>query len=131
MSKELSKAGSGGLLRALHAGVRLPAPYQQDLLLLRTEIAGTTHTTGIEELEPFLRPGERLELVRVPDNPSDPNAIKLYTRDGVKLGYVPRQENQILARLMDAGKLLYAVIREKSWRGAWLQLGIDIYMTED
>jgi len=131
MSKELSKAGSGGLLRALHAGVRLPAPYQQDLLLLRTEIAGTTHTTGIEELEPFLRPGDRLELVRVPDNPSDPNAIKVYTGDRVKLGYLPRRENPVLARLMDGGKELYALVREKQWQGDWLRVGIDVYMTDD
>lgn len=129
--KELSRIASGSLLQTLHSEVQAPAPYSEDILLLSTFAAGTTHVAGIEELEPFLQPGERVKLVRVPDNPSDPNAIKLYTRDGVKLGYVPRQENQILARLMDAGKLLYAVIREKSWRGAWLQLGIDIYMTED
>ena len=129
--KELSRISSGSLLQTLHSEVQIPAPYSEDILLLSTFAAGTTHVAGIEELEPCLQPGDRVKLVRVPDNPSDPNAIKLYTRDGVKLGYVPRQENQILARLMDAGKLLYAVIREKSWRGAWLQLGIDIYMTED
>ena len=129
--KELSRSSSGSLLQSLHSDVQAPAPYSEDILLLSTFAAGTTHVVGIEELEPFLQPGDRVKLVRVPDNPSDPNAIKLYSRDGVKLGYVPRQENRILARLMDAGKLLYAVIREKSWRGDWLQLGIDIYMTED
>lgn len=129
--KEISRLTSGSLLQTLHSEVQLPAPYSEDILLLSTFVAGTTHVAGIEELEPFLKPGDRVKLVRVPDNPSDSNAIKLYTRDGVKLGYVSRRENQILARLMDAGKLLYAVIREKSWSGDWLQLGIDIYMTED
>ena len=131
MSKELIQSGSGGLIRTLHAALQTPAPYSEDILLLTTLVAGTTHTAGLEELEPFLRPGERLILSRMPENPSDPNAIKVYTRERVKLGYVPRRDNQILARLMDAGKLLYAVIREKQRQENWLRIGIDIYMTED
>ncbi len=129
--KELSQYGSGTLLQTMHAEIQIPKPYTEDIFLLRTEIAGTTHTAGIEELEPFLQPGDRLTLHRIPENPSDPNAIKIFTRDGVKLGYVPRRDNPILARLMDAGKLLYAALREKHWQQDWLHLVIDIYMTED
>ena len=131
--KELSRTESGGLLKSLHSDMRLPAPYSEDVFLLKTVVAGTTHVAGIEELEPFLHPGDRLELIRVPNNPSDPNAIKIYTGDRVKLGYVPRRENQnlILSRLMDAGKLLYATITEKHWQEDWLRIEIDIFMTED
>ena len=129
--KELSRVGSGGLLQTLHSQVQLPTPYSEDVFLLHTLVAGTTHVAGIEELEPFLRPGDRLTLIRVPGNPSDPNAIKIYNADQVKVGYVPKKENQILARLMDAGKLLYATITEKSWQEDWLRIGIDIYLTED
>ena len=129
--RELSEQPAGGLLRSLHAELQTPAPYSEDILLLETIVAGTTHVAGIEELEPFLRPGDRLELIRVPGNPSDPNAIKIYTRDRVKLGYVPRRDNPILARLMDAGKLLYARILDKERQDDWLRIGIRIYMTED
>ena len=129
--KELIPTASGGLLRTLHADIQTPEPYSEDVFLLRTVVAGTTHVPGIEELEPFLRPGDRLELLRVPANPSDPNAIKVFTRDRVKLGYVPRKDNQILARLMDAGKLLYATLRDKQWQSDWLRLEIDICMTDD
>lgn len=129
--KELSKTNSGSLLQSLHADLQTPAPYSADVLLLQTLVAGTTHTAGLEELEPFLKPGDRLELVRIPDNPSDPNAIKIYTRDRVKLGYVPRKENHILARLMDAGKLLYAKILSKQWQGDWLQIEIEVYLNDD
>lgn len=128
---ELRKTGSGGMLQTLHAEIQTPRPYTEDVLLLQTVVAGTTHVAGIEELEPFLRPGDRLELLRMPDNPSDPNAIKIYTRDRVKLGYVPRRDNQILARLMDAGKLLYARLRGKQRQDDWLRLDIDIYLTDD
>ena len=75
--KELSRVESGGLLQTLHSQVQLPTPYSEDVFLLHTIVAGTTHVAGIEELEPFLRPGDRLELIRVPGNPSDPNAIKI------------------------------------------------------
>lgn len=129
--KELSKTGSGSLLQTLHADLQTPAPYSSDVLLLQTYVAGTTHTAGLEELEPFLKPGDRLDLVRIPDNPSDPNAIKIYTRDRVKLGYVPRKENHILARLMDAGKRLYAKILSKHWQGDWLYIDIEVYLNDD
>ena len=129
--KELIPSGTGALLQSLHTDLQTPAPYSEDVFLLETVIAGTTHVMGIEELEPFLRIGDRLELIRVPGNPSDPNAIKIYTRDRVKLGYVPRKDNQILARLMDAGKLLYATIREKRWQEDWLRVVIHIYLTDD
>lgn len=129
--KELSRTTPGCLLETLHADLQTPAPFSSDVLLLQTEIAGTTHVVGIEELEPFLRPGERLELIRVPNNPSDPNAIKVFTKDQVKVGYIPRRENHILARLMDAGKLLYATIRAKAWQDDWLRIEIDVYMKDD
>ncbi len=129
--KDLIPAQAGELLKTIHSDLGSPKPYARDLCLLSTQVAGTSHVVGIEELEPFLREGDRLELIRVPGNPSDPNAIKVYTRDRVKLGYVPRKENPILARLMDGGKLLYAVLRGKQWQQDWLRLEIDIYLSDD
>ncbi len=128
---ELTRAAASGLLQTLHADIQAPAPYSEDVYLLTTLVAGTSHVFGIEELEPFLKPGDRLELTRMPENPSDPNAIKIFTRDRVKLGYVPRRDNPILARLMDAGKLLYARLRAKQWQEDWLRLEIDVYLTDD
>lgn len=128
---ELQNAKAGSLLQSLHAEVQLPVPYSEDVFLLNTCVAGTSHVVGIEEIAPFLRPGDRLELVRMPSNPSDSNAIKIFNRDRVKVGYVPKKDNLILARLMDAGKLLYAVVAEKHWENDWLRIEVDIYMTED
>ena len=130
----LVPAESSGLLTLLHSNRReldLPEPFSRDIMLLETQIAGTSHVVGLEELEPFLKPGDRLKLVRIPSNPSDPNAIKVLNPDGLKLGYVPKQENLILARLMDGGKLLYATLTDKSWRGDWLRLFIKIYLQDD
>ena len=48
----------------------------------------------------------------------------------MKLGYVPRDDNVIFSRLMDAGKRLYASILEKEWRNRWLRIAIRIYLNE-
>jgi hypothetical protein len=54
-----------------------------------------------------LKPGDRLELVREPDNPHDANAVRVEWR-GVKLGYVPRRDNTAVARQLDRGAALEA-----------------------
>ncbi|OGA38840.1 MAG: HIRAN protein, partial [Betaproteobacteria bacterium RIFCSPLOWO2_12_FULL_62_13] len=48
------------------------------------------------------RVGDRLTLVREPDNPHDANAVRIEWK-GRKLGYVPRRDNVHLARQMDLG----------------------------
>ena len=131
--KELTKLDPGGLLSMLH---RIPeqeadAPFSRDILLLETHIAGTSHVPGLEELEPYLIPGARLKLLRVPENPSDPFAIKILNKDGLKLGYVPRQDNRIPARLMDAGKLLFAVLTGKQQERGWLRLEMELYLHDE
>lgn len=129
---ELIKA-DGGLVDILHrAGgeIEMPKPFERDIYLFETHVAGTTFIEGIEELEPYLREGDRLTFLREPDNPHDPQAIKIENTDGVRIGYVPRQDNAIFARLMDAGKMLYGTITEKEMRGKWLRIKIKIYLRE-
>lgn len=50
--------------------------------------------------------------------------------DGIKIGYVPKADNVIFARLMDAGKLLFSRITSKEMQGAWLKIGIKVYSQE-
>lgn len=56
-----------------------------------------------------MKVGDALALVREPDNPYDPNAVRVDWR-GEKLGYVPRTENADLARHMDRGTRVEARI---------------------
>ncbi|HEY7658339.1 MAG TPA: HIRAN domain-containing protein [Burkholderiales bacterium] len=76
------------------------------IVVQRSPLAGFRHYHGAEVLRD-LRPGERLELVREPENPHDPNAVRVEWR-GVTLGYVPRRENSAVARQMDRGTALEA-----------------------
>ena len=49
-----------------------------------------------------MKAGDRLTLLREPDNPHDTNAVRLEWQ-GRMLGYVPRRDNADLARQMDHG----------------------------
>jgi hypothetical protein len=47
-----------------------------------------------------------------------------------KVGYVPKADNIIFSRLMDAGKLLFGRIVEKEVQGNWLKIDIKVFLHE-
>ena len=85
-----------------------PCPRAAEVVIVvqRSPLAGFRHYHGAEVLRE-LRPGDRLELVREPGNPHDPDAVRVEWR-GVTLGYVPRRENSAVARQLDRGAALEA-----------------------
>lgn len=130
---ELSKTGSGDLVSLLHGkggGLTVPKPFERDIFLFDTHVAGTSYVEGIEELEPHLRVNDKLDFFREPDNPHDNRAIAIKNLDGVKIGYVPRTDNVIFSRLMDAGKMLFGKITSKKMAGNWLKIDIKVYLHE-
>lgn len=130
---DLVRNESNGLIGLMHGkdgGLSIPKPFERDIFLFVTYVAGTTHIEGIEELEPHLNIDDRLEFFREPDNQYDKQAIVIKTADGVKIGYVPQNDNVIFARLMDAGKLLFGKITAKEKKGSWVKLGIKVYLHE-
>lgn len=130
---DLVKTGSNELIGLLHGKtgeLTIPKPFERDIFLFDTYVAGTTHIEGIEELEPYLNPDDRLEFFREPDNKYDKQAIVIKTTDGVKIGYVPKQDNVIFARLMDAGKLLFGKITSKEKKGSWVKIYIKVFLHE-
>jgi len=129
----LMKTESSGLVSLLHGKngeFIMPKPFEREIFLFDTYIAGTTHIEGIEELEPHLSPDDRLNFFREPDNLYDKQAIVIKTENGVKIGYVPRQDNVIFARLMDAGKLIFGKITAKEQKGKWVKIEIKVYLKE-
>ncbi len=130
---DLVKTSGGGLVGLLHGKngeILIPKPFEKDIFLFDTYVAGTTHIEGIEELEPYLNVDDRLEFFREPDNRYDKQAIVIKTIDGVKIGYVPKQDNVIFARLMDAGKLLFGKITSKEKKGSWVKIYIKVFLHE-
>jgi hypothetical protein len=129
---EIITTDGGSIIGLIHGGggVTLPNPFEHDIYLFDTYVAGTSHIEGIDELEPFLNIDDKLEFFREPDNAYDPKAIVIKTTNGVKVGYVPEKDNVIFARLMDAGKLLFGRISSKKFEGKWLKMDIKIFLHE-
>jgi hypothetical protein len=75
-----------------------------------------------------LRIGDRLDLVREPQNPHDRNAVRVEWR-GRKLGYVPRAENEALAWAMDRGETVTAQIsRLQAHRNPRLRIEFEVFV---
>ena len=94
------------LLQNLMPG-SLQQPFARDIFLLKTNAAGCMYVEDIISRLKKLRAGQKLALVREPDNPHDKRAILIMNGE-TPLGYIPRRRNGMLSRLMDAGKYLYA-----------------------
>lgn len=77
-----------------------------------------------------LNTDDRLDFFREPDNHYDPKAIVIKTGNGSKIGYVPREDNAVFSRLMDAGKMLFGKITAKETKGKWVKIKIGIYLHE-
>ena len=107
----------------------LPKPFVQEVELLNCNIAGTTFL-NLEDIKPKLKKHQLLVLKREPKNEYDDNAILILTEDGQKLGYVPQEKNEVLSNLMDAGKLLFGKLNEKTWVDDWLKLDVQVYLRD-
>jgi hypothetical protein len=72
--------------------------------------------------------GDRLELIREPDNRHDRRAIRVEWR-GHKLGYVPRAENRALAAALDQGDKLVARIAQLTEHpDPWRRVRFEVYV---
>ena len=108
----------------------LPKPFVREVELLNCNIAGTTFL-DLDEVEPELKKHQLLMLKREPKNKNDDKAILILTEDGQKLGYVPKKKNEVLSNLMDAGKLLFGRLNEKTWVDTWLKLDVQVFLRDE
>ena len=108
----------------------MPMPFQRDIFLLEYHVARTMHVDDILAKAKDIDVGAALALKREPENENDGLAILVETVGGDKLGYVPRSHNPVLARLMDAGKLLTTKVVHKELEDHWLNIRIEIYMKD-
>jgi len=101
-------------------------PLEHSLLFGQIEIVETQFQEGIEAVAKNLTFGDRVKLVREPGNPQDPNAVAVYTLDCVKLGYIPRSDNNALAEMIDYGIQPLANLVEKKVK-PYTRLSIRVY----
>lgn len=62
-------------------------------LLVKTDVVGLGYY-GLGEVFQSLETWQSLRIEAEPKNEFDPNAVAVYTPEGLKLGYIPKSENQ-------------------------------------
>ena len=100
---ELTVVTGSALIEALHNGTPIAVPKRREIFLKTVYISGWNYRENIYDIAEKLSDGERLTLQREPTNEHDEHAIKILDKDGNMLGYVPQQNNSVIAHLMDIG----------------------------
>ena len=104
-------------------------PLTREIYLFDSFIAGTTYLKDPEVLKKAAV-GDTLTLRRESGNRFDSNAILILNAEGEKYGYVPEKDDIVFARLMDAGKLLEAKIKNIQAKGSFTMISIGIYLVD-
>lgn len=130
MSNELIEQKTGGLVSAINQqGIgEMLKPLIREIHLFDSYVAGTTYLEDQSVLNE-IKVDDKLSLFRE-DNKFDSNAIIIKTESRKKLGYVPEKDNVIFARLMDAGKMLAAKIKDIEKKGSFTKISIGIYLVD-
>ena len=103
-------------------------PLSNEIHLFDSFVAGTLQLEDKSVLK-GLKVGDKLILQRE-DSKFDENTINIFTEDKKNIGYVPEKDNVIFARLMDAGKLLNAKIKNIETKGSFMTISIGIYLID-
>lgn len=110
---------AAGLAHADEPGTRI--------LVQNSPLAGFQFHEG-KQLWKALKVGDALTLVREPDNPHDPRAVRV-DWNGHVLGYVPRAENEAVARQLDRGNRLEArIVRLNKSRDPWKRIEFEVFL---
>jgi hypothetical protein len=97
------------------------------LLLQNSPLAGSQYY-ALGTFQGELKVGDRLELVREPDNRHDANAIRVEWR-GRMLGYVPRNQNRQMAAAMDGGERLSGRVSSLSDnKNPWRRVAFEVFL---
>jgi len=118
------------ILTSAKSGLELGKPFSQQIFLISASIAGSYYVDDIDKLLDEMKIGAKLRFVREPDNQYDELAILVKDQNDNKLGYVPRKKNPILARLMDAGKLIYGTVKTINNDGNYINIEMEIFMDD-
>ena len=93
-------------------------------------VAGSNYVDW-EMLYTPLKVGEHLGLRREPENPYDALAIMVVDDNEEKLGYIPRDENHELAKKLDDGEDVIAVVLEIDVESPYQKLCIGLFEMDE
>lgn len=113
----ITQAQQLGLVGA--STLSVPMPFESHIVLFESiRVACTSHALDIDATMGQMPDEARLDLVREPDNQADSWAICV-EYDGKRIGYMPADKNEVLARLMDGGKTLGGELVSRELRDTW------------
>ena len=110
-------------------GVNALTPFTREIFLLDIVVAGTTYCEQIDEIENELLPETILKMIRQPQNEYDELAIGVYFNN-IRIGWIPQELNEVISRLMDAGKAFFCRINSVKRKNKWVKIDAKIYMVE-
>lgn len=109
------------------AGLSYAAQPATRILVQSSPVAGFQFHEG-KRLWDQLKVGDALALVREPDNAHDARAVRVEW-NGHMLGYVPRAENDAVARQLDRGNKLEArIVRLTRHRDPWKRIEFEVFL---
>ena len=115
-------------------GISIAAPVARAAVpwrveLQRSPVAGFQYHQG-EAIWPLLMVGTSLSLVREPENPHDPRAVRIDWQ-GQKLGYMPRIDNAAASQLLDRGESVSAAITALNVSAnPWERIEFAVYLDQ-
>ena len=127
----IKKIFSSGALMFLPLGLFKFSKEKKNAELLRFHVRGFQYYDGPDMME-RMKAGEELSLLREPENKFDKHAIAVYYRQR-KIGFVPREKNEVLSRLMDnkTGNLSAEINQIRNDDVSWNEVSAVIYFMSD
>ena len=103
-------------------------PMSRDILLFTTKIA---NTYKLKDKLPLLKLsiGDHLYFA-LGESKYENNQIIINNKDNEVVGYIPESDSTIFFRLMNAGKMLFAVVKSISHTSTVPLIEIDIYLQD-
>jgi hypothetical protein len=98
---------------------------------IQTKLAGVTFEDAQENIKKFgVKDVPTYALVREPNNPHDPNAIRVSLGGIIFMGYVPKEIARDLALKMDAGKVYLAFFVKRNESPMHSTVGLTVRVEE-
>ena len=126
----ITETNISSILNSGKTGLDIGKPFSRQIYLISASIAGSYYVDNFSELLDEITVGIKLRFIREPDNQHDELAIIVKDQNNNKLGYVPRKKNPILARLMDAGKLIYGSVKNIDNDDSYINIEMEIFMDD-
>ena len=109
----------------------LSKPFSSEILLFRrVRVAGTKNIFNIEETVEDLEVNQKLGLLRDSKNLGDKWSVKVLDSKGRNVGYLSSDCSEVVSRLMDAGKKMFAKIENIEKRPRWNLIELEVYLDD-